>query len=30
MKNYPFILFDLDGMLVNTDEGVFNCVSYSL
>jgi len=30
VKKYPFILFDLDGMLVNTDEGVFNCVSYAL
>lgn len=30
MKKYPFILFDLDGMLVNTDEGVFNCVKYAL
>lgn len=30
MKKYPYILFDLDGMMVNTDEGVFNCVKYAL
>ena len=29
MKKYPYILFDLDGMMVNTDDGVFNCVCYA-
>ena len=29
MKKYKYILFDLDGMMVNTDAGVFNCVCYA-
>lgn len=27
---YKYLLFDMDGMLVDTSEGVFRCVSYAL
>ena len=27
---YKFLLFDMDGMLVDTSEGVFGCVAYAL
>ncbi len=30
MKKYKYILFDLDGMMLNSDEGVFNSVCYAL
>ncbi len=30
MKNYPYILFDLDGMVLCSDEGVFNCINHAL
>lgn len=30
MRYYRYILFDLDGMLLDTSEGVYECVKYSL
>ena len=30
MTNYSVILFDLDGTLTNSSEGIFNCVDMLL
>ena len=30
MKNFPYILFDLDGTLIDSGEGIINSAAYAL
>ena len=30
MKNYKYLLFDLDGTLTYSHPGIYNCIRYAL